>query len=60
MKELKEVETGVVFNNKIIFIDKNDIINENVINIIRREISKSKIGINSEISHHEYNKVQKI
>lgn len=58
--EVKSAETETVFNNKRIFIDKNDIVNENVLNIIRREIVKGKVGIYSELNDHEYNKVQKI
>lgn len=56
--ENKETDTVTVFGNKRIYIDRNDIENENMSNILRREIIKGKIGIYSEVTDHEYYKVQ--
>lgn len=60
IEERKETAVVNVFNNKRIFIDKNDIESNRVIDIIRREVGKGKVGIYSSINDHEYNKVQKI
>lgn len=60
LKNKKDKDFEMVFNNKRIFIDKNDIENKNVINIVRREFTKGKVGIFSELNDHEYNKLQKV
>lgn len=56
----KETCITNIFNNKRIYIDKNDIDNGTVIDIIRREIVKGKVGIYSALNDHEYNKVQNL
>lgn len=56
--ENKETDTVMVFGNKRIYIDKNDIENGNMSNILRREIIKGKIGVYSELIDHDYYKVQ--
>lgn len=56
--EQKEVETENIFNHKRIFIDKNDIPDQ-ISDIVRRHITRGKIGIYCELSDSLYNIVQK-
>lgn len=56
--DVKEVVTETIFGKKRIYIDRNDITNENISNILRREVPKGKIGIFSKLNDHEYYKVQ--
>lgn len=60
LKENKEKEYEKSFNNVRIFIDKEDLKNGNIIKLVKKYISKGKIGIYSELNDHEYNKLQQI
>lgn len=53
----KDKEFETVFNNKRIFIDRNDI-KVNFRDIIRRNINNGKIGIYTDIENSEYNIVK--
>lgn len=58
--EKKQNPTTVVFGNKRIFLDKDDIDNGLTLEILRRELVKGKVGIYSYLNDHEYYKVYKI
>lgn len=60
LKESKERESETYFGKRRIFIDKQDMENGNSNEILRRYISKGRIGIYSELNDHEYNKLQKV
>lgn len=49
-----------IFKSKRIYIEQDDIDENRVLDIIRREIEKGKVGIYSHLNDHEYYKVQKI
>lgn len=58
--EKKQNPTTVVFGNKRIFVEKDDIDNELTLDILRRELVRGKVGIYSYLNDHEYYKVYKI
>lgn len=60
LKESKEKEYENPFKNRRIFIDKQDLQNDNVYNIVRKYITKGKTAIYSDLNDHEYNKLQQI
>lgn len=49
-----------IFRCKRIYIDQKDIDDDRVLNIVRREITKGKVGIYTNLSDHEYYKVHKV
>lgn len=59
IKEKRETVT-TIFGKKRIFIERSDITNGYVIDILRREVTKGKIGIYSYLSDHEYYQVYRI
>lgn len=57
--EAKEKEFETIFKNRRIFIDKNDLVSNNVNDILKRYLStKCKIGIYTNLSDHEFNELQ--
>lgn len=58
--ENKETSSVNIFNKKRIFIDRYDIENKLVIEIIRREVKKGKVGIYSSLNDRDYNIFQQI
>lgn len=61
LKEFKNEEVEHVFQNKRIYIDKSDFKNDNVNDILRRNISNNgKIGVYNELKDGEYNRLEKL
>lgn len=61
LKEFKNEEYQNIFENKRIFIDKNDLEKDNVSDILRRYIiGQERIGIYSELGDDDYDKLKQI